>query len=119
MALIGAFGFVAGLAIGVRQRDQSELRAIVGAVAVNVLLRSELDGFFGLSAIIGIATCLALLVLGVRRRPSKIRRIGWITMASVGGFVGVALLGARTGGRIVPYRSLHEVRSLPNRPSPR
>jgi hypothetical protein len=70
VALVGAAGFVAGLVIGVRRRDQSALRAVVGAVALNVLIRSELDGFLGLSASSG-SRSLVLFVVGVRRRRSS------------------------------------------------
>ena len=92
IALVGAAAFGLGLFIGVRRRDQSELRALVAAMAMNVLIRSELQGFHGLSAIIGIALGAALFVVGIRRRPSAIRRIGWTTTATVGGVGAVALL---------------------------
>ena len=98
VALVGTVGFVGGLVIGVRQRDQSELRALVGAIAMNVLIRSQLDGFLGLSAIIGIGFGVALFVAGVRRRPSAIRRTAWIAGAAVLGFGVVALLGLAVGG---------------------
>ena len=89
---IAAAAFGVGLYIGVKQRDQSALRAGVAAVALNVLIRSELDGFLGLSAIIGIGVGAALFVLGVRRRPAAIRRIGWMSTIGVGAVAGVALL---------------------------
>jgi hypothetical protein len=77
----------------VRRRDQSALRAIVGAVALNVLIRSELDGFLGLSALIGVSVSLVLFVVGVRRRPSVVRRRAWIGAAATGAFAVVALAG--------------------------
>lgn len=92
VALLGAAAFAFGLFLGVRRRDQSEPRALVAALAMNVLIRSELEGFLGLSAIIGIALGAALFVVGVRRRPSAIRRIGWITTATVGGIGVIALI---------------------------
>ena len=92
VALVGAAAFALGLVIGVRQRHQSERRALVAAVAMNVLIRSDLEGFFGLSALIGITLATALFVVGLRRRPSAIRRIGWITAATAGGVGVVALL---------------------------
>lgn len=91
VALVGAAGFVAGLVIGVRRRDQSAMRAIVGAIALNVLIRSELEGFLGLSALIGISASIALFVLGVRRRPSVVRRWAWNGVAATGAFTVVAL----------------------------
>jgi hypothetical protein len=98
LALFGAAGFLAGLAVGVRRRHQSEIRAVIGAVAMNVLIRSELDGFLGLSALVGVTIGVALFVLGVRRRPSAIRRIAWITSAAAGGVVVVALAGLAIAG---------------------
>jgi hypothetical protein len=94
LTVIGAVAFVVGLVIGVRRRDQAELRAVVAAVAMNVFIRSELDGFFGLSAIVGVTIGVALFVVGVRRRPSAIRRVGWIASAAVAGVAVLALLAA-------------------------
>jgi hypothetical protein len=98
VALIGVAGFLAGLAVGVRRHHQSELRAVVGAVAMNVLIRSELDGFLGLTAIIGAGVGVALFVIGVRRRPSAIRRTAWISGAVAGGVVVLALAGLAIAG---------------------
>lgn len=67
--IVAGVAFVVGLYIGVRRKDLGEARAVVGGIAMNVLLWSELDGFFGLSALIGVAVGAALLVLGLRRRP--------------------------------------------------
>jgi hypothetical protein len=91
LAAIGFGGFVAGLIVGVRQQDQSEMRAVVGAIAMNVVIRSELGGFLGLSAIIGVGLGLLLFVTGVRRRPSAIRRPAWIALGTIGGFILVAV----------------------------
>jgi hypothetical protein len=83
LALLGAVGFVGGLASGVQRRDLGGLRAVVAAIGLNVLIRSDLQGFLGLSAIIGIATGITLFVIGLRRRPSAIRRTGWQVTATV------------------------------------
>jgi len=88
---IGAVGFLVGLSVGLKRRDQSEIRALTAAIAMNVLIRSDLEGFLGLSALIGICAGLVLFVLGVRRRPSQLRRIAWIASGSVAGFVVLAL----------------------------
>ena len=104
VALVGVAGFVIGLVIGVRRRDQSALRAIVGAAALNVLIRSELDGFLGLSALIGISVSIALFVVGVRRRPSVVRRWARIGAAATGAFtiaavaaLAISAVSARSG----------------------
>lgn len=91
-AIVGAVGFVAGLVVGLVRRDNSATRAVVGALAVNALARSDLDGFFGLSSVVGLTVCAALLVLGLRRRRSMIRRPAWIGIGVVGGMAALAIL---------------------------
>ena len=98
VATIAFLGFLAGLHVGVVRRNDGVLRSVAGAVAVNTLLWSELEGFFGLSAIIGITTCAALLLLSIRRRPSRIRRVAWQTLGAVGGLGVIALVGAAIAG---------------------
>jgi hypothetical protein len=94
VAVVATAAFGVGLWIGVRQRDQSTLRAVVAAIAMNALVHSELDGFFGLSAIVGVTVGAVLFAVGLRRRPSAIRRIGWITAGIVGGVAVVAIVAA-------------------------
>jgi len=102
IATVAVLAFGGGLYIGIRRRDQSIERGLVAAVAMNALVRSDLGGFLGLSALIGISVGVVLFVVGLRRRPSKLRRVGWIGVGVVGviaaaGLVGTALagLGAR------------------------
>lgn len=95
---VGAIGFLGGLHIGLTRRDQSELRAVVAAIAVNCLIRSDLGGFHGSSALIGVAVGVFLLLTGLRRRPSAIRRVGRISIASLGGLVVFALAGLAISG---------------------
>ncbi len=94
LALIGALAFLGGLLIGVRRNDQAELQAVVAAVALNVLIRSQLHGFLGLSAIVGISIGIALFVVGLRRRSVAIRRAGWIASATVSAVAVIAVLAA-------------------------
>ena len=82
-AFLGAVGFVGGLVIGVQRRDHDKRRAAVAAIGLNVLTRADLQGFLGLSAVIGIAAGITHLVIGLRRRPSAIRRTGWQVTATV------------------------------------
>jgi hypothetical protein len=93
VALVGAVAFGVGLIVGIRRRDQSELRALVGAMAMNVLIRSDLDGFHGLSALIGCALGVLVFVLGVRRRPSATMRVASIASASIVVVAVIAVLG--------------------------
>lgn len=93
MAIIGFAAFAGGLFVGLKRRDLSESRAVIGGVAANVLIRSELELFFGLSAIIGITIGLALIVIGIRRRPRSVRRPAWTTLGVTGGIALIGLLG--------------------------
>lgn len=90
---VGVCGFVGALVLGARRADSSESGAAVGAVAANVLIRSDLEGFLGLSAIVGVAVGLALVVLGIFGRSRQVRRVAWY----VAGGVGVLVLGAVVG----------------------
>jgi hypothetical protein len=98
VAAVAALGFVGGLLIGLRQRDLSTPRAVVAAIAMNVLIRSELGGFLGLSAIIGVTLGVLLFVSGLRRRPSRVQRRGWIATAWAGGLATVALVSLGVAG---------------------
>lgn len=98
LAIVGAAAFVAALTIGVRRRESSVLRAVLGAVAMNVLIRSELGGFLGLSAIVGVGVGVFLFVMGVWRRPSDVRRSAWIVAGAVGGVAVVAMVGLAVAG---------------------
>ncbi|MEP4649778.1 MAG: hypothetical protein ABJ314_06325, partial [Ilumatobacter sp.] len=59
---------VASWWVGSERRDLSVQRSVITAVACVVLLSSDVVGFHGLSALIGIGASLPLLVLGLRRR---------------------------------------------------
>ena len=65
---------------------------------MNVLIRSELGGFLGLSAIIGVTLGALLFVVGLRRRPSRVQRRGWVVAASAGGLAAVALVSLGVAG---------------------
>ena len=92
-AAIGAIGFIGGLYIGLARRNQSALREITGAIAVNVFVRSELEGFFGLSVIVGIAVGGALLIAGILRRPSAVRRTAAVLAGGALLYVILAMIG--------------------------
>ena len=98
VGVVAGAAFVLGLYVGIRRRDQSTLRAFVAAVAVNSLIRSDLDGFHGLSAVVGISVGLALLIAGLLRRPRPVRRYGWTAIGALGAVVALGLLGAALAG---------------------
>ncbi len=93
VALVGALAFAVGLYVGLRRENSSEVRAVIGGVATNVLLYSELDVAFGVSAVVGVATAVALGVSGRWRRPSRRRRVAMRVLVGVGGVVVLALIG--------------------------
>lgn len=92
-AVVATVAFVVGLGIGVRRDDQSALRALVAAVALNVVIRSELGGFHGLSAVLGCTIGVVLFLVGLRRRPAAVRRSGRVAAFAVIGVGAAALLG--------------------------
>lgn len=97
-AAIGGLAFLAGLNVGTWRRDQTVTRTLIGGVTMNVLIRSELEGFFGLSALIALAIGVGLFVVGLLRRPTRIRRIAYRGLAGAGGVVALALLTAAVAG---------------------
>ena len=53
VAVVGFFGFLIGLHVGLYRSDDAELRAVGVGLAANALAWSRLEGFHGLSAIVG------------------------------------------------------------------
>jgi hypothetical protein len=71
LALAACF---AGLWAGWFERTDRALYAAIGAVSVNVLIRSQLNDPFGLSALVGLLTCAMLLIVGIAERDARVRR---------------------------------------------
>ncbi len=84
-AALAAAAAAASWWIGAQRRDLATGRALVVAVACNLVIRSGVDGFHGLSTLVGVAVVVPAAALGLRRRRSS---------ASRGVFVGVAAVGA-------------------------
>jgi hypothetical protein len=92
---VGVVALAGSVAIGVREDLPVEARGVVAAVLVNVLIRSDLDGFFGLSSIVGMSTCVAVAAGGVWCRSRRIQ-IGVVAAGGiviVGALVAVGLAG--------------------------
>lgn len=98
VGVVAFLGFLGGLHVGIVRRNDGVVRAIAGGIAANTFLWSELEGFFGLSAIVGITTCSTLLLFGLLRRPSQIRRRGWQTLGVTAGLAVLAVIGAVLAG---------------------
>src|SRR5215218_4426755 len=93
LAALALVAFVLALYVGVQKRNQPMLRAISVGLSLNVLAWAHLDGFFGLTAILGISAAILVFVFGIRRRPKRIRRIAWIAAGAVGVTTLVAVAG--------------------------
>lgn len=76
LVVLAAIALMIALRIGMHQRNHSVLRALTVGIVLNVLLRSELQVFAGLSTIIGLFTVALIYGSGTRRRTNEQRR--WI-----------------------------------------
>jgi hypothetical protein len=94
LLVIGAVGFVGALWIGLERRDLAVERAVVAAIAFNVLVRAQVDPALGVSALVGIGCGVLVVIFGVRRRGR--RTIRWVSVAglAVGGVAVLATVGA-------------------------
>ncbi|MET0909346.1 MAG: DUF4012 domain-containing protein, partial [Ilumatobacteraceae bacterium] len=85
---MGAVALGLGLWLGMRRRSLPLARALSVGISMNVLAWSELGmGPFGLTAALALAVALFVFIVGIRRRPRKIRRVVWWAL---GGFVAAA-----------------------------
>jgi hypothetical protein len=79
----------------------------VAAIAFNVLVRAEVDPVLGLSALVGIACGLLVIVFGVRRRGR--RTVRWVSVAGIAigaiGVVAVAGAGLAVGAATSDLRA--------------
>lgn len=94
LAAIALVAFVGALWIGLQRDSLPVARAVVVGVSCNVLIRSELGGFLGLSAIVGVAAGATVVAIGIRRRPRRIRRGVWIGLAATAVVLVLATAGA-------------------------
>jgi hypothetical protein len=85
--------FALAMWVGARKRDLAELRAVSAGLSLNVLAWAELEGFFGLTALLGIAAAMLLFVTGIDRRPRAIRRRAWQIVGVTGVVAAVAAIG--------------------------
>lgn len=93
LTVIGFVAFVGSLWFSVRNHRLGALRGVVAATALNVLVRSGLEGFFGASAVVGMSVGVALFIVGLRCRSRPIRRAVWATVGSVVTMFVLAVIG--------------------------
>ncbi len=94
---IALIALVLGALVGTREKNSDvTLSAIAGVTAgmiLNVLIRSEMRAFFGLSALVALAITSALLVSGIRALPRAERRMVLFTSGAAVGLMVVATVG--------------------------
>lgn len=103
LILVAAVALGLALRIGLHQRNHSVLRAVIGALVLNVLLRSGLGGFAGLSTIVGLAAVILIYVSGTHRRPTEEQR--WIHGITAGLFVYAVAAGGMLAASALNARS--------------
>lgn len=87
-----ALGFAVHAAFRTEHRDRMT-GALIGALSVQALLRTDDIGFFGLTAIITALTVIPVLVSGYRTMRRRNRRRIRIGLVALGAFVVVAIAG--------------------------
>ncbi|MET0663241.1 MAG: DUF4012 domain-containing protein [Ilumatobacteraceae bacterium] len=78
---------------GITRRDLPVVRAAMTGIALNVLIRAELDAVLGLSAIVGIGSSAVVLALGLRRRSRRTVQVVLLGLAGAGVVAVVAVVG--------------------------
>ncbi|MEN9504725.1 MAG: hypothetical protein RI958_651, partial [Actinomycetota bacterium] len=91
--VLGAAGFVLAAFVGSSTRSLHEVRTVAAGLIVNSLARSELGGFFGASAAIGVTLCVLLVVTGLSRHPQPVRRRARAAAVGVALAAGLATVG--------------------------
>ena len=92
-SVVGLLALAAAIWTWIRRRDLPVARAAVTGVALNVLIRSDLDRMLGLSAIIGIGSSAVVLALGLRHRSRRTQHAVLLGLAAAGVVAVVAVVG--------------------------
>ena len=92
-SIVGLGALAAAVWTWIRRRDLPVARAAVTGVALNVLIRSDLDRVLGLSAIIGIGSAVVVLALGLRRRSRRTGQLVLLALAATGVAAVIAVVG--------------------------
>lgn len=92
---IGVAALAASWWVGERRRDLSVERSLIVAVSCALLVRSGVDGFHGMSALLGVGAAVPVVVFGLRRRRTGASRSIAIGLAGLG--VAAVAVTALTG----------------------
>jgi hypothetical protein len=79
----------------VRHADETAPGALAASVVLNVILRWDLAGFFGLASLLGIVLSAVLLIAGVRGAEEPTRR--WLRLGAGAGVVVLCVLTVGAG----------------------
>ena len=98
LIIAAAIGFALSLVIGARGASWPAARAVSAALTINVILRWELGGFHGSSALVTGLVASVIIVGGLSRRGRYVRHVAKriVLVLSIG--AGLALLGAVVAG---------------------
>jgi hypothetical protein len=93
LIVLGAVALAAAIWVRIADRDVPEVRAAVAGLSLNVLAWAQLEGFFGLSSLIGLGVAGLLFVTGIKRRPAVVRRRAWMVVGGAGAIAALAAIG--------------------------
>ena len=111
VAIVFAVGSIAAtLAVAASKRRDRLVGALLGAVAVQALLRGPSYGFIGLPTLVGLAAIVPVLVTGYRMARSRERRVARWGMGAVAALVIVGSVAA-AGAAALARPSLEDGRS--------
>ena len=91
-------GFAGAVWLGLNKTSAAPLRALITAITLQVLLRSDTTAWFFASGLTAAAVAVLLILTGLSRRPGFVRRRAMKGCFVVGGVVLLALLGLLGGG---------------------
>ncbi|MET0144685.1 MAG: DUF4012 domain-containing protein [Ilumatobacteraceae bacterium] len=104
---VAALGLAVALWAGSTRRGRPDAVALAAGIALNVLARSELGGYLGLSAIVAGTVVLVLVVAGLSAFP---RRVRWLAYGGAA-LLGVLAVGAAGGLLYEVAKSRHSLGS--------
>lgn len=98
---------VAQFLIGARMESAGIVRAASGAAVVQLALRLDIAHPFGRSALVATAALGLVLVTGVARRPSRVRRRVYLVVAGLG-LASFVSLAAATAGALAARQNIEK-----------
>lgn len=90
---VAAGGLAAALWTGASRKPAPLILAVALGLSGNALVRAELGGPFGTSAVIGVGVATAVVLLGSWALPTGLRRVAWSGLVVVVLFAGAAVAG--------------------------